>query len=249
MVIFKIFICLSALIALYSQAETMKMDKQETINGVELQSGKLDKVRTYEGHVEKRIPFALDIVKKGVVNFADKCNNKFKDKRKFTDKNHDCKYHNDNLIESFIVKDIKSGWTKDAGEIDRFVIGRQIYNRGHFGYYELVKYFSGANEKGQKTFTVVQRMLENKEVKEYISPKFEKESAFNKSTGTYTLTQIGPKETELSYEYKADTDHWILNKEVSIPQVFASISKSINDLVKTIDAESQSQNRDVASQE
>jgi hypothetical protein len=247
MAMLKIIVCLATLIALYAQAGTLKMDKVETINGVDLKSGKKDSVRTYQGHVSKIFNFPLESVRKGVVNFTEKCNNKFKDKRKYTDKIADCKYHNENLVESFYVRDLKPGYVADKGETERYIVGRLVYNRGSFGYYELVKVFDGVNSKGQKTVMIVQKMLEDKEVKQYISPKFEKESAFNKSTGVYTLTMLGPKETELSYDYKADTDHWILNKEVSIPQVFSSISKSINDLVKTVDAESIIQSRDLAS--
>lgn len=247
MAMLKIFVCLATLIALYAQASTMKMDKVETINGVDLQSGKQDSVRTYQGHVSKVFRFPLEIVKKGVVNFTEKCNNKFKDKRKYTNKTLDCKYHNENLVESFVVRDLKPSFAKENGETERFLIGRLVYNRGNFGYYELVRFFDGVNSKGQRTFMIVQKMLEDKEVNQYISPKFEKESAFDRSTGVYTLTMLGPKETELTYDYKADTNHWILNKEVSIPQVFSSISKSINDLVKTVDAESNIQSRDLAS--
>jgi hypothetical protein len=249
MAMLKIFVCLATLIALYAQAQagTLVMDKVETINGVALQTGKKDSIRTYQGRVSKTLAFPLESVKKGVVNFTEKCNNKFKDKRKYTDKNADCKYHNENVVESFIVRDLKPDFTKENGEVERFLIGRQVYNRGSFGYYELVRIFDGVNSKGQKTIMVVQKMLEDKEVKEYISPKFDKESAFDKSTGVFTLTMLGPKETELTYDYKADTDHWILNKEVSIPQVFSSISKSINDLVRTVDTESNLQSRDLAS--
>jgi hypothetical protein len=38
----------------------------------------------------------------------------------------------------------------------------------------------------------------------------------------------------------------MLNKEVSVPQVFASMSKGINDLIKAMDQESRTPMRDVA---
>jgi hypothetical protein len=247
MVLLKIFICLASLIALYTQAGTMKLDKKETLNGVNLQTGKIDSIRTYQGQLTTTLSFSLETVKKGVVNFTERCNNDYKNKRKYTDKSIECKYHNENIVESFIIRDLKAGWTKDAGEIDRFLIGRQIYNRGSFGYYELVKVSEGVNAKGQKTITIAQQMLDDKEVEQYATPKFEKESAFDKSTGVFTLTQIGTSETEFTFDYSADTDHWVLNKEISVPQVFSSISKSINDLVKTIAVDSNVQSRDVAS--
>lgn len=247
MAIYKILLCAGWLITLQVSAET-KMDKKEKINGVTVQTGKSDSTRVYQGTITKTYAYNLKTVKNSVVNFHEKCNNSFKDRREYTDKKTDCKYHNDNLVETVIIKDIKQkGWTKAAGEVERYVLGRLIYNRGSFGYYELVQVFEGKNEKNQKTMKIVQTMLNESEVKKYIDPKIERDTAFDDTTSTFILTEISPMETTLQYQYRAKTDHWILNKEVSVPQVFASISKSINDLVKTVDAESTLQTRDLAS--
>jgi hypothetical protein len=247
MVIYKILMCAGWLIALHAFAET-KMDKKDSIDGVTVLSGKNASTRIYSGSISKTFPFPLKTVVKSIVNFQEKCNNSYKDRRKFTDKNTDCKYHNDNLVETILVKDIKrTGWTKEHGEVERYLLGRQVYNRGSFGYYELVRVYEGQNANNQKTLKIVQTMMEDKEVKNYTNPSFEKDSAFDHATSTYILTEIGPKETSLDYEYKADTEHWILNKEVSVPQVFSSISKGINDLLKTVDAESNLLCRDLAS--
>ncbi len=241
------FTTLLLIFSLNAQAE--EFDKKDNINGVELASGKKDSTRTYQGLASKSIMHPIAIVMKGVTNFAEKCNNAYKDKRKYTNKAIDCKYHNENMVESFVIQDIrKDGWTIVEGEVERFLIGRQVYNRGHFGYYELVQVFHGKNKENQQTYKIVLRMLENSEAKAYVEPKFEKESAFDKSSGVFTLTEVGPSETKLTYKYMAETDHWVLNKEMSVPQVFASITKSINDLVKTVDMESVSQTRELASQ-
>lgn len=226
----------------------VEFDKVQELNGVNLKSLKEKSVRTYSGSMEKVLPFPLEVVKKGVTNFTDKCNNSYKSKRKYTPDMTDCRYHNDHIVESFVVKDIREmEYFKEVSEV--YLLGRRIYNRGAYGYYELVTVRDGMNDKNQKTVTVTLRMLDDKEAKLYTTPKFSKESAFDSSNSTFTLTQITPGETQINYEYSATTDHWLLNKEISVPQVFASISKSINDLVKTVEDESSYQKRELASKE
>ncbi len=223
-------------------------DKQDEIKGVILKSGKEKSNRYYAGSLTKTIPHSLRNVMSGVINFQEKCNNDYKDKRKYTSDKLDCKYHNDHLIETMIIKDIKTqGWAKVEGERERYITGRRVYNRGNFGYYELIQVIDGKNEQKQNTVTIIQKMLSDKEAKLYVDPKFKRESAFDESIGVFTLTELSPTSTEITYAYNSQTEHWILNKEVSVPQVFASISKSINDLMITIDKESSIQSRDLAS--
>jgi hypothetical protein len=218
------------------------------INGVSLKSGKESAIRTYAGSIEKTFPYSAAIVKKGITNFSEKCNNDYKDKRKFTDDKTNCKYHNDHLVESFIVTNLREmDHFKNYSEV--YLVGRQVYNRGAFGYYELVQISETINEKKLKTVTISLKMLDDEEVRLFSSPKFSKESAFDSSFAKFTLTETAPNMTHMAYEYSAETDHWLLNKEVSVPQVFASISKSINDLVETVETESSIQKRELASKE
>ena len=236
------------LVATISTSALAETDKIEVLNGVQLRSGKKNDTRSYVGRIEKHFSFPIELVKKGITNFADKCNNQFKDKRKFTKGNGNCKYHNDNLVESFIIKDIRNA-EKLKIYNEAYLLGRIVYNRGSFGYYELVTITESKNNLNQRTISIATRMLEDKEAKTYINLKINKESAFNKSSTKFTLTEMSPSETKVSYEYNALTDHWILNKEVSVPQVFASMSKSINDLIQTIEDESTNQKRELASNE
>lgn len=247
MAVYKLFLCAGCLLSVVAYGAT-KFEKKETIKGVTLQTGKKDSSRVYRGSVSKTFPQSLELVKSEVMNFTGRCNNSYKDRRRYTDKKYDCKHHNANLVESFIIKDLKTtGWQKETNEVDRFLIGRQIYNRGSYGHYEIVQVFETLNDKNQKTVKIVQRMLNDKEVKKYISPKFSKDSAFENSIATFILTEVSPTETAFEYEYIADTEHWILNKEISVPQVFSSMSKSINDLVDILTNESKNKIRDLAS--
>jgi hypothetical protein len=221
-------------------ASAEEFDKQAEIKGVQLKSGKKGSNRTYLAHVSKTLPFPIKNVFAGISNYTEKCNNNYKDKRKFTDKSVSCRYNNDNIVETFYVKDFKTdGWTKEPGETERFLLGRQIYNRGSFGFYELMIVSEKLNEQKQKVITISQKMLEDNEVKVYIEPKFKKESGFNKSLVIFTLTEVKPSETALTYDYVSETDHWILNKEISVSKVFESIGKTVSDLIGTIETEAE----------
>jgi hypothetical protein len=233
------------LVSMSANAQT-NFDKTEELYGVSLKSAKEDTTRSYIGSIEKTLPFPMAIVKNGVTNFTERCNNDFKSKRKFTAEETNCKYHNEHLVESFVVRDIKTlDSFKDFRE--NYLVGRQVYNRGHFGFYDLVQVREGMNDKNQKTMTITLRMLEDEEVKALTELKITKDSAFNKSHAEFILTEIAPGQTHLNYSYTAQTDHWLLNKEISVPQVFASISKTINSLVKAVEDESSLQKRDLAS--
>lgn len=223
-----------------------KVDKTQNLYGVSLQSHKVKADRVYKGSIERSYPFPISLVKNGITNFTDKCNNDFKSWRKYTSEKLHCKYHNENLIESFVVSELRP--THQAtGEF--YLVGRQVYNRGNSGYYELVQVNEGRNNNNQKTISISFKMLNDQEVKAFTSPKFSNDSAFDSSLTTFTLTEISPYQTHMTYEYSAQTDHWLLNKEVSVPQVFASISKSINNLLKTVEAESSFQKRKLASED
>lgn len=229
---------------LFSGLAMAHVDKTDVLNGVNLVSSKKESTRTFNGSVSKLLPFPLELVKKSVTNFSEKCNNSLKDKRRFSS-SQNCKYHNEFLVESFELRDIKRPEGKVPAEF--YLIGRQVYNRGSYGYYELVEIHKGVNDKGQFTTTVTLKMLNDKEVRSYTKPQFNKESAFSESLSTYTLVEVSPTQTLLTYDYRAETDHWLLNKELAVPQIFASISKSINNLVTTIETESNVQKRALAS--
>jgi hypothetical protein len=228
----------------------VKYDRKERQKDVSLASGKEDNVRSYHATTTKVLNYPLAVVKESILNFNDKCNNAFRKKRELTSHEYDCKYHNENLVESLVVKSLRQGtWQKDENEVERFVVARKIYNRGESGYYELVKIKEMNNVLKQKTVVIEEEMLTNDEARNYVSVKFKKESPFETSKIRFTLTEISPGKTELLYIYKGTTTHWVLNKEISVPQVFAGISKSINNLVSSIGTEAEVQTRSIASEE
>ena len=211
-----------------------KFDRKDTIDGIQVFTHKDDSQRSYRGHVTKTFDSNLKTIEQNVTNFNEKCNQSFAEKRSFLKKDFSCRFHNANIVESFIVKDIKPNYTPEKNEIERYIVGRVIYNRKVFQHYEIVKVYEYKNDKGQQVKKIVTEMINDKEVKKYITPALKRESAFNATISTFTLTALDKNKTQLDYEYVAETDHWLLNKEISVPQVFSSMSKSINDFLETV---------------
>lgn len=224
-------------------------DRHEKLKGVSLQTGKEGDQRNYRAFTKTTLPYSASMVLNSIINYAEYCNNSLKLKRQFSDQARDCKYHNENIIESMVIKNLKTASAAEPGEVERFVVGRRIYNRGLYGHYELVKISAGKNKAGQKTHTINQRMLNDSESKTLIEPQIQKDSSYSESTVRFILTEISPTQTELKYIYQASTSHWILNKELSVAQVFSSLVKSANDMVKSISLEAERQTRSIASQE
>lgn len=248
MLFFRTIMILTSLISFETSAR-VNYDRKERQKDVSLASGKKDDVRSYHATTTKVLNFPLQVVRDSILNFTDRCNNAYRKKRELTSVEYDCRHHNENLIETLVVKDLRRGtWKKEENEVERFVVARKIYNRGESGYYELVKVKESLNVLKQKMIVIEEDMLSNDQAKNYVSVRFRKESPFETSKIRFTLTEISPGKTELRYIYKGTTTHWVLNKELSVPQVFASISKSINNLVSTIGTESEVQTRAIASE-
>jgi hypothetical protein len=245
-------VCLSILLSLFplaAQAGHIAIDKEAEIHGVQLKSGKDDSIRHYQAHKKLTFKLPLAEVKKNIISFTDRCNDAYRSKRLYTDQSKDCKFHHDHLIETFEVRNIsQQGWTKLPGEIDRFLLGRTIYNRGHSEYYELVQLVEGVNEQGQPIVTVIQTMLDDQEVRLYTEPKFKRDSAFQKTISTHILVETAPGATDYRFDYQAETSHWLLSRELAVPQVFSAISQSINVLVGNL-GPIPGQERDLASRQ
>lgn len=223
------------------------LDRKENINGIVLESSKEGSLRNYHAHTKKDLPYALKTVSKSILNFADRCNNSHRDMRQFLDKSKNCKYHTENLIEAFEVTDLKSPFTNTEAEQKR-LIGKQIYNRGHYGFYELVEVKALKNENSQNQIVITQKMLNDQEVKALTVAKFPQDSSFKTSMVKYVLTETSATSTRLDYFSDAQTEHWVLNKELSIPQVFSSLGKGIQELLKSVEIDSSLSARDIASE-
>lgn len=213
----------------------VEIDNEETIDNVVLKSGKKGDNRYYEGTLVKSFDRDIKSMKKAILAFNQRCNNEYKEKREFSDKKEDCKYHNGNVIENILHTDLKE-YTKEKNEIERLLISRRIYNREEFSQTDLVRVYQFEKDK-KNTIQIFMKMIKKKEAKKYIKPLVETNSAFNRNQGVFTLTEIAPNKTELAYTYNSRTDHWLINKSIAAGEVFENVSKSLNSLFKHLATE------------
>lgn len=214
----------------HAKAQIPKLDEVKTIEGVKLGSGKKKDVRHYQGEINKTFDTSLDKMFSLVMDFKNRCNNDYKDRRKYLDKKHTCKHHNKNLIETVLIWNTKFKGPKEKNETDRFLMRRYIYNRGSFQHTELAQVYKYKNEKGEDVIKLAYRMLADKEAKKYIDKVTERDSAFLETKGTFILTKKGENKTNIYYKYESKTDHWLLNKSMVVGEFFENMSKSMNNL-------------------
>lgn len=214
----------------------VEIDEKDKINTVELRSGKKGDNRYYEGKIKRKFKTTLSSLKDAIMAFDQRCNNEYIEKRELVSKKDKCKYHNANVIENFIHKELKE-YKKDENEIDRIMISRRIYNREEFSQTDLVKVYEFTKDD-KKIIKITMEMLKEKDANKFIKPKVKTNSAFNKAYGVFLLTELSEKEVELEYTYSSRTDHWLINKSIAAGEVFESMSGSLNNLFDNLAKES-----------
>ena len=195
---------------------------QKTIDGVELETSKTNSIRTLKASKSVTLNLGLEDSLKLVINFEEKCNNSYKDRRKWSDKQKSCTFHNNNLIETIHYREIKN---KNSDLKDHFLLLRHGYNRGTFLYFEEITIEQSANE-----IHVKQRLLSDEEVKTFLETKIETLFSFQSVNPHFHLKALEENKTQLTFTYQSSTDHWLLNKEMMIGEIFESTAKGINDL-------------------
>lgn len=210
------------------------LEESSQINGVILKTGKRDKTRVYSGSITKEINADIANVRRAIREFENRCSNELKDKRVQRAESFNCTMHNSNIVES--IKITKLEYNKpEPFKLDQYIMSRVIYNRGTYTHYDLITEREMTQSNGQKVITIQQKMLSDKEAEIYLGKKYRKrETVFLSSQGIFTLKSIGPNKTLLTYDYVAETDHWILNKSIAISRYFNGTSKSLNGLYNVI---------------
>jgi hypothetical protein len=204
---------------------------------INLKSGKKDDRRFYQGERTEVIPHDIETVFNSVINFDEKCNNDYKDRRKFSDKKKNCKYHNSNLVESVFYRNFKKPYTKEKNEVDRFLVERRIYNRESFNHIDLIQVYREKDENGKQVIRITQKMLNDKQAKAYLKDPNDRDTVFKKAYSEFRLVGVDNKTTNLTYHYTSETTHWLLNKSVAVSKVFSNMAKSIDLLFHSITKE------------
>lgn len=212
------------------------LEKEQIIKNVSLATAKVDSTRIVRGFRAQEFATSLDVVKNGIINFDEKCNNEYKSKRKFTDKTIDCKYTNKNLIESVIVRKTNYTGPKEPNEVERFVVTRYIQNSvGNFAQVDLMVTYEYTNAAKEKVFEIKQYLLSDDDSKKYLDNPVKKDSPFKETTGHFLVTEKSKTKTVFEYEYIGKTDKWYLNKDMFLGKIYEGTADGIADLFTSVE--------------
>jgi hypothetical protein len=226
-----------ALISLSFGLFAKEFDGDKVINDVHCRSKKKKSIRSYLGQKKKTYNVTLDAAKVAVLDFSSRCNNELKDRRVHTPKDFNCKYPNKNMVETVVIRNLKTTPKSSEKEIDRFVMARYIYNRNYFHHNELATVELYKNDKNKQVIKIHHAMLDDAVAASILDNPVRKNSAFISATGTFYLTELEKNKVEIDYHYESTTDHWLLNKSVAISEFFESMASGINELYAALDGE------------
>ncbi|MBL7664670.1 MAG: hypothetical protein JNM93_06020 [Bacteriovoracaceae bacterium] len=213
--------------------ENFTIDEQSEIDGIKLSSGKLDSTRMYSATVSREIDVEIENLRKAITEFESRCNNQYRDKRKYTEENFTCTQKNANLIESIRINDIKSP-KSEPNKINEFLLARYVYNRGLYHFYDHIIEKS-LMEDHKRVYIIQQTMLTDDEAMSMLGSNINKrDTVFLQARGIFTLKEISATKTSLTYEYSATTEHWLLNKNISVGNFFSSTAESLSELMEQL---------------
>lgn len=202
----------------------VKLAEQDKIKDVQIYAAEKDGNRIYFASYETVIDGDFDQALHFVVNFPSRCNNSYRKERKFLAKDAECVYHNENMIESQIVRELK---IKDKGEneIDRFVLKRRIWNKGLHTYNDLVTVKEiKPEDKQQRVVEVSYRLLNDDESAKLIDNPLPFDNAFHYTIGTYRLIKLPQNKIQIQYSYETKTNHWFLTSGMIQGSVHSSLA-------------------------
>ena len=227
-----------------SQATDVQFDRKDKFQGVFVESGKNDNVRAYRAHFTHVIPASILEVRAGIVNFTEKCNNQHSKRRQWNNQDTHCAFPNQSMVETRVERNLKPHALLQ-GETDHYILSRRGYNRGSYQYQELVRELS---QKNGDVIEIRQEMLTEHEASQWLaSAPLPFDHTYDHLTTTYVLKKLSDSRTELSYEQRAETTHWLLNKEIIVPQVLAGLSRGAKEIWKSVEGHQQ-RSRQLASQ-
>ena len=228
-----------------SHATDVQFDRKDKFQGVFVESGKNDGVRAYRAHFTHIIPASILDVRAGIVNFTEKCNNQHSKRRQWINQATHCAFPSESIIETRVERNLKPH-VPLQGETDHYILSRRGYNRGSYQYQELVREFSQQNGD---VIEIRQEMLTENQASQWLaSAPLPFDHSYDHITTTYVLRKLSDSRTELSYEQRAETTHWLLNKEVIVPQVLAGLSRGAKEVWKSVEGHQQ-RSRQLASQQ
>lgn len=202
----------------------VKLEKKDVIKDVQVLSANKDDSIIYLATYKTQFHGNFDRALEYVLDFSKRCNNAYKKERKLTSKDFVCTHHNDNLIESQIVKTLKIK-NESPEIIERFVVKRRIWNKGLHSYNDLVTVKKIAANNGEKRRVEVSyRLLKDEEAKSLIDDPVPFDNAFYHTVGTYRMAESESGKILIDYSYETKTDHWFLTSSMIQSSIYSSLA-------------------------
>ncbi|MBI2520398.1 MAG: hypothetical protein HYV97_08265 [Bdellovibrio sp.] len=203
----------------------LKFEDQRELNGVKVQNAKIDDARVFHATLGKVIerPFA-DVVS-DILHFEQRCNNEYRDKRRFSPKEFNCQHLNKNLVESVIIREIKLPATKMENEKERFLIFRNIYNREAFQNYDLVIYTEKTGGLGKRVAMITYSMLSDEEAQQYLTTWEKKKSVFDIIQGSYEIEELEGGKCRVGMTYTTKTSYWMMTNGFAVGMIYKSMAE------------------------
>ncbi len=216
------------------ELDGVTLGKQERIKDVQIYFGEKDDVRLYQAFYNTNFSGDMKKALEFVVNFPNRCNNSYRKERKFLEKDFNCPIHNENLIETQIVRELKKT-QQTPGMIDQFVLKRRIWNKGLHTYNDLVTVKKLTPKEGEsEAVEVSYRLLTDEESKSFIDNPVPFDNAFFYTVGTYRLAQSKDGKVDVQYSYATKTDHWFLTSGMVQGSIHSSIATGVRLAVDSI---------------
>lgn len=215
--------------------DSIKIDKTNQLMGVDLSTGKKSTFRFYRGDIKKEFLTSVDHVANAILDYQNRCNNKFKEKRKYLDKNKNCPYYVDHLVES-VIHPLKD---KIDQETEAFIVTYYINKRGRYIQNDLVKVYKN-DVDNKKNIKIVQQMIDDQQLKKLIPGiKDLNDNIFQDQVVEYLIEEVNGKAI-LNYRYEMKTNHWLVNKIISVPEVFENMSETIGQFMSALGEQTKS---------
>jgi hypothetical protein len=216
------------------EVDGVKLNDEKKIKDVSILTGEKDGTRLYHATFDSYFNGKFEDALNFVTDFTKRCNNSYRKERKFLSKEVECPYHNENLIESQMVRELKKK-EQAPGLVDQFVLKRRIWNKGLHTYNDFVtvrELDPGKDEK--RVVEVSYRLLDDKESKEFIEDPVPFDNAFHYTVGTYRLIQTKENKILVNYSYVTKTKHWFLTSSMIQGSVLDSMAKGVRLAVDSI---------------
>jgi|GEM_PF-1488082 len=237
--LFVFLVMATAVQAVELKVDSLKWDNERSINGVAVKRASEGDFKIFYAEVGKIVERPIKEVFNDVTRFADRCNDEYKDKRRFTPKDFHCQVLNKNMVETVFIREFKAPLEKIVnrlpGETERFLLYRNLYNRDEFHYYDLVTVVEGKTSAGKQTIKVTYQMLNDDESKIYLASPELKKSVFAAIQGDYILEDLDGQKTLVKMTYASKTDHWMLTSMFATGTIFNSMSEGTSSTLSSLD--------------